>query len=448
VDLNSPPIGAMHSIAGIVEALKKKAASTPEGSWVVGRGYDDTLLADKRHPNRYDLDKVSTRHPIWVVHISGHLGAANSRALAIANITAKTPKPEGGVIRKDPRSGVPDGVLEEAGGMVTRHIPPLTAEQRQASIRRAAEVYLARGVTTAVIAGAAQQALDDLYRAERAGELPLRVVAFGSGSPLTGTSSEMIRISGVKFWQDGSIQGNTGYLEKPYHTPVGDASYRGYARRSRAELAARVKELHRAGYQIAIHGNGDAAIDDIISAYADALKETPRSDARHHIEHCQTVREDQLDAIKELGITPSFFSGHVYYWGDRHRDIFLGPQRAARISPLASAQRRGIPFTLHDDTPVTPVNPLLLVWGAVTRITRDGKLLGPGQRISAMQAMRAVTRDAAWQNFEEKHKGSIEPGKLADLVILTANPLTVTPPEIRDIGVVETIVGGKTAWRR
>ena len=159
------------------------------------------------------------------------------------------------------------------------------------------------------------------------------------------------------------------------------------------------------------------------------------------------AREDQLDQMKELGVTPSFFVGHVYYWGDRHRDIFLGPQRAAHISPLASAARRGVRFTLHNDTPVTPVNPLLLVWCAVNRLTSDGKVLGPEQRISAMQALRAVTSDAAWQNFEEKRKGSIEPGKMADFVVLSANPLEIEPSRIREIGVLETVVGGKTAYR-
>jgi predicted amidohydrolase YtcJ len=160
------------------------------------------------------------------------------------------------------------------------------------------------------------------------------------------------------------------------------------------------------------------------------------------------AREDQLDAMGELGVTPSFFVGHVYYWGDRHRDIFLGPERAARISPLASALRRKLRFTVHDDTPVTPANPLLLVWGAVNRQTLAGEVLGAAQRISALEALRAVTIDAAWHNFEERRKGSIEPGKLADLVVLDRNPLQVAPPAIRDITVLETIVGGRTGYAK
>ena len=209
-----------------------------------------------------------------------------------------------------------------------------------------------------------------------------------------------------------------------------------------------VKELHREGYQIAIHANGDAAIDDVIHAFREAQQEYPRSDARHRIEHCQMVRTDQLDSIAELGLSPSFFVGHVFYWGDRHRDIFMGPDRAAGISALRSATDRGIRFTVHDDTPVTPVNPLQLVWVSVNRLTKTGQVLGPEERVTPLQALRAVTIDAAWQNFEEDIKGSIEPGKLADLVIVTDNPLTIDPEAIVEIEVLQTIVGGISVYVR
>jgi len=209
-----------------------------------------------------------------------------------------------------------------------------------------------------------------------------------------------------------------------------------------------VKKYHSAGYQIAIHGNGDAAIDDILHAYRVAQQEFSRSDARHRIEHCQTPRDDQLDLMKQLGITPSFFVGHVFYWGDRHRDIFLGPDRAARISPLASALDRGIRFTIHNDTPVTPVDPLLLIWCSINRLTKDGQILGPEQRINAFEALRTVTSDAAWQNFEEQSKGTIEEGKLADFVVLQENPLAVDATRLKDIVVLETIVGGETVFAR
>ena len=266
---------------------------------------------------------------------------------------------------------------------------------------------------------------------------------------VSGFGDEYLKLGAIKIVQDGSNQGYTGYFTEPYHTPFkGDADYRGYPRRRREDLTTMVKELHETGYQIAIHANGDAAIDDVLHAFREAQLAFPREDARHRIEHCQMVRQDQLDAIAELNLSPSFFVGHVYYWGDRHRDIFMGPKRAAGISALRSSIDRGIRFTVHDDTPVTPVNPLQLVWVGVNRLTKTDQVLGPDERITPLEALRTVTIDAAWQNFEEDIKGSIAPGKLADLVILDGNPLTVDPTAIRDIQVQETIVGGETVYER
>jgi predicted amidohydrolase YtcJ len=386
------------------------------------------------------------------------LGVANSRALAIAKITKATPQPQGGLIRRDPQSGEPNGVFEESGGLVSRYIPALTAEQRLEAIRWTDRDYTSKGITTAVIAGTSPAVIAGLRKALDADALHLRITAMLSAGPSVPDSpakaaalgaGEQIRVTAVKIIQDGSIQGYTGYLGAPYYRqPEGKSDYSGYARRSREELVGMVRQYYREGYQIAIHGNGDAAIDDILAAFGEAQRAFPRPDARLRIEHCQTVREDQLDTMGELGVTPSFFVGHVYYWGGRHRDIFLGPERASRISPLASALRRKIPFTLHDDTPVTPANPLLLVWDAVNRRTVSGEVLGPDQRIGALEALRAVTSAAAWQNFEERRRGSIEPGKLADFVILDRNPLTVPKGDIRNLAVLETIVGGRTVYRK
>jgi predicted amidohydrolase YtcJ len=458
VDLNSPPIGSRKSIEEIVEALRERAARTPAGQWITGRGYDDTLLEEQRHPTRQDLDRASTRHPIWIVHTSGHLGVANSAALAIAGVTASTPPPAGGMIRKDPATKEPDGVFEEGLSIVARHIPGFTRDQRLEAVRHANTRYLAKGVTTTVITGANIERLSDLNEALARGWLSLRVnVLLSSGKvPATlaaaarlGDRPGRVRVRGVKIWQDGFLQGYTGFLTAPYHVqPEGKQDFHGYPSRSREQLEKLVSRYHRGGYQVAIHGNGDAAIDDIIEAFAKAQRELPRQDARHRIEHCQTPREDQLDRLRELGISPSFFVGHVFYWGDRHRDLFLGPARAARISPLGSALRRGIRFSVHNDTPVTPVDPLMLVWTAVTRETKAGQPLGADQRIPVLNALRAVTSDAAWQNHDEAARGSIEPGKLADFVILAENPLTVAPARIRGIAIEETIIGGRSVWKR
>jgi hypothetical protein len=447
VDLNSPPIGSMRSMGDVLVALRARAGRTPAGRWIVGRGYDDTLLAERRHPNRRDLDSVSTAHPIWVVHTSGHLGAANSSALAIAGITRDSPQPRGGVIRKDRVTGEPDGVIEESLSLVARHLPAETREQRLEAIRWCDRTYRQKGVTTSVIAGATLDRMEELREAFQRGWLNIRVRPMLAPAAAGGAGHDVkdrIHTGAVKLFHDGSIQGYTGFLGAPYYRqPEGKADYRGYPSRSREELTAMVKKHHRAGLQVCVHGNGDAAIDDILHAYGEAQREFPRRDARHRIEHCQTPRPDQLDAMRELGVTPSYFNGHVYYWGDRHRDIFLGPERAARISPLRSSLDRGIRFTLHNDTPVTPVDPLLLVWAAVNRMTRNGQVLGPAERISVEQALRAVTIDAAWQNFEENDRGSIETGKLADFTILEMNPLAVPQERIRDIRVAGVVIGGQ-----
>lgn len=456
VDLNSPPIGRIRNMAELVAALQEKAANTPEGEWVVGRGYDDTLLAEKRHPTRDDMDKVSTEHPVWIQHTSGHLGVANSLALDKAKITKDTPDPAGGVICRDARTGELTGVFEECGSKVNRLIPALTPEQIDEAVGWCSKHYVSKGVTTTVVAGGNKGKISDLKRGLEKGLLDLRVVSMTSMSDaeacreiLSDVDPNRLKVTAVKMFHDGSNQGYTGYFTEPYYTPYkGDSNYRGYPRRSREALFTLVNKAHRAGYQIAIHGNGDAAIDDIIHAFGQAQKEYPRTDARHRIEHCQMAREDQLDAMKAIGITPSFFVGHVYYWGDRHRDIFMGPRRAARISPLRSSVTRGIRFTVHDDTPVTPVNPLQLVWAGVNRLTKSNRVLGPHQRVNVREALRAVTIDAAWQNFEENIKGSIEKGKLADFVILAENPLTVRRATIKDIAVIETVVGGRTVYRR
>jgi predicted amidohydrolase YtcJ len=286
------------------------------------------------------------------------------------------------------------------------------------------------------------------------GVVPFRVRSMTSGGPNEAArkvveefDSPLLKVGAIKLAQDGSIQGYTGFLSRPYFKPKDDdEDYRGYSLRSRDSLISRVVEWHSAGYQIAVHGNGDQAIDHILDAFAAAQRAMPRPDARHRIEHCQTARDDQLDRMKELGVTPSFFVGHVYYWGDRHREIFLGPDRAARISPLAATAARGIVFTVHDDTPVTPVNPLQLIWVSVNRKTTGGRTMGPDQRVSAEQALRAVTSDASWQNFEERDKGTLEVGKLADFCVLDDNPLTVTPAQLRELRVVRTVVGGKTIY--
>lgn len=269
-----------------------------------------------------------------------------------------------------------------------------------------------------------------------------------AGSKAIKLSSGMVKVGGIKDFHDGSIQGYTGYLSHPYHTPHDDdADYAGYPRSSREALVTRAIAAQKAGVQMFIHANGDQAISDVLYAYRKAQEAHPRTDARNVVIHSQMTREDQLDEMKELSVVPSFFELHTYYWGDRHRDIFLGPERGTRISPVKSALNRGIPFTLHADTPVVPMDPMLMLWAAVNRVSTSGAVIGAEQRVPVLDALRGITINAAHQNFEEKERGSIEAGKFADLVVLSGDPVSVDPMKIKDIQVLETIVEGETVYK-
>jgi predicted amidohydrolase YtcJ len=452
VDLNSPPIGDVLSIEGVIARLSARAESTQAGDWVIGQGYDDTLLAENRHPTRTDLDSVSREHPVVARHISGHFASVNSRALEIAGIGRDTPAPTGGVIRKD-AAGEPNGVLEESAMFaVLARVPKRSKDKRFAAIAYAARHYASQGVTTAQNGFTLGYELEDLDAAIADGHVPVRVVTWPgigvmrqleSGNLSVATSPDRLTIGAIKLFADGSIQGYTGHLCSPYHIPFnGQNEYRGYAAMSREELTRQVSEIYAAGRQVAVHVNGDAAIDDFLFAVDAAQRAHPRADARPIAVHAQMTREDQLDEMQRLGVVPSFFTLHTYYWGDRHREIFLGPERAARISPARSALARGMPMTIHTDAPVVPMTPMLLMWSAVNRQTTSGETLGAEQCLTPLQALRAMTIDAAWQLHLEDSRGSIEVGKFADFAVLDANPLA-DPSAIRDIKVLSTYVGGE-----
>lgn len=452
-NLNSPPIGTVENMDNLLGQLRQQKARIGDTAWITGVGYDDTLLAEKRHPTRADLDRVSTTQPVLIAHVSGHLVVANSAALAIAGITAQTPNPAGGVIRRD-ASGEPDGVLDEtAMFMMSKHRPAPTAAQLQEAIRFAGQQYASRGVTTANEGAASPANMLAMEAVAQAGQLPVRVVAWPMLETMAAIDkidfkSGRIKIGGIKDFADGSIQGYTGHLSHPYHTPFhGDATYRGLPRYARERLAARVTEVYKMGRQSLIHGNGDEAIADILYAFRKAQEAYPRKEARPVVIHSQMAREDELDEMKALGAIPSFFVLHTYYWGDRHRDIFIGPERASRISPTRSARDRGLPYTIHTDTPVVPMEPMRLIWSAVNRQSTSGAVIGADQRVTPLEALRATTINAAYQNFEEKERGSIEVGKWADLVVLSANPIAIDPQAIKDIRVLETVVEGRSVYR-
>tara|TARA_R110001599_G_scaffold353231_1_gene590993 strand:- start:70930 stop:72639 length:1710 start_codon:yes stop_codon:yes gene_type:complete len=459
-DLNSPPIGTLTTMDEVLLALAQQAENVPAGEWVSGFGYDDTLLVEQRHPTRAELDAVSSEHPVVAMHISGHMLVANSLALAEVGIAADTPDPEGGIIGRLPGSQEPNGLLEETARLsVMVKMQDMSLIDAYRLIREAAAEYSAIGVTTAQSGGVSRELAKGLSLFSKLGVIPQRLVLFpfetefgdallnGDYDPAD-YSGERVVMGAIKLVADGSIQGYTGNLSQPYYTPYhGDAHYRGYASIPREKLFSQVAALHKAGYQIAIHGNGDQAIEDILDAFEAAQQDNPVADPRMILIHAQMARQDQIARMKALGVTPSFFSAHTWYWGDRHRDMFMGPERAAVMSPAKWAQDFGLRFSSHLDTPVTPMLPLQAVWSQVFRTTFGGDVLGPEQRIGVMDALRAVTIDAAWQVFQESNRGSLEAGKYADLVVLSGNPLE-NPLQLRELVVEQTIIGGATVYRR
>jgi predicted amidohydrolase YtcJ len=459
-DLNSPPIGNKETMKEVMAALAAQVENKAPGEWVSGFGYDDTLLAEQRHPTRAELDEISTEHPIAVMHISGHMLVANSKALELAEIDASTPNPEGGVIGRRPGSQEPNGLLEETARMAMLGLmQDIRMIDAYRLFKAAAREYSEVGVTTAQSGGVTPELARGLSIFSKLGVIRQRLVLFPFESDfgdalLNGEydparySSDMVVMGPVKLVADGSIQGFTGYLSRPYHTPYhGDKDYRGYPSIPRKKLFQQVDALHRAGYQLAIHGNGDESIEDILDAFEAAQEAHPVADPRMILIHAQMAREDQIARMKDLGVTPSFFTAHTWYWGDRHRDMFMGPERAAVISPSGWAQQYGVRFSSHLDTPVTPMRPLQAVWSMVYRQTYGGDVLGPEQRISVMDALRAVTIDAAWQVFQEGNRGSLEPGKYADLVVLSGSPLD-DPMAMRDLEVERTVIGGATVYKK
>ena len=461
VDLNSPPIGGVTDMEGLLERLSAFARQRPDG-WVVGHGYDDTLLAEKRHPNRDDLDGISTSRPVAIVHVSGHLAVVNTVGLDILGIDESTPDPPGGVIVRDPLSADgrrPNGVLEEtAARAVWEYTLDLGVMDGVRMTTQAAAEYLSVGVTTASAGGMPTSVAKLLGLLSRLNQFPQRVALFplfeevgeallSEELTLDAFAAGKVSVPRVKIIADGSIQGYTGYLSEPYYAPFkGDPLYRGYPSVPREELLRQVSGLYEKRIQVAIHCNGDASIDDGLDAIEAAMKAHPWPDARPLIIHAQMTRLDQIERMAALGVTPSFFSAHTYYWGDRHAAIFMGPGRAANMSPARWALEAGVRFSSHLDTPVTPMLPLQAVWSQISRESTAGVVIGPEQRIDRTSALRAVTIDAAWQVFMDDKIGSIEPGKRADLVVLSDNPLTAG--DVRSIKVDRTVIDGATVYSR
>ncbi|WP_339227120.1 amidohydrolase [Oceanobacillus sp. FSL K6-2867] len=465
VNCSTPP---NESIDDILQRIKGKANSTPKGQWVEGYGYDDTLLKEQRHPTREELDKIAPEHPVCITHISSHFAAVNSKALELAGVDEQIKNSKGGFFGRD-KNGRLDGVLHEIPAMefVQKVIPVPTVDEMVTALGEGSKDYLAQGITTNADAGvglflgeseleahltAAQQGINPMYSQLmiihtllREGEKFGNYTAEQLNEEIMNESNGKACLDSAKMFQDGSIQGLTGALREPYYI---NSDVVGELFHFQDDFNEEILNLHKRGFRVTIHGNGDRAIGSILEGYAYAQEKYPRDDHRHRIEHVQTATTNDLDKMQQLNVAGSVFINHVYFWGDRHKRIFLGPERSRRISPLGDIVKRDILFALHSDCPVTPISPLFSVWAAVNRLTNEGEILGPEQRIDVITALKSMTIYGAKMNFSEDTVGSIEIGKRADFAVLDKDPTKVNPYEIKDITVEATLINGKIVYEK
>jgi predicted amidohydrolase YtcJ len=456
-NIASPPVGKINNIQDLQTELKNfiQDSGLQPGEWLMGLGYDDSLLAEQRHPTKDDLDEVSTEHPIYLIHVSAHLGAANSLGLSLANINSKTQDPPGGKIRRYENSLEPNGVFEETAAYPLQQLAMSAYKDPIGSVKKAMEIYARNGITTAQDGASSLETIGLMQAADAQNMIDIDVISYPIGqngldenlNALNfGSYTGRVKVGGIKLILDGSPQGKTAYLTEPYYKPPHNESksYKGYPLIPQTEVSEWVKKYADLNIPIMAHANGDAAADMLIKAVKNAEIE---SDHRTIMIHAQTVREDQLDLMKELEIIPSYFSTHTFYWGDWHRDSVFGIDRAMRISPTKSTLNRDMPFTVHNDAPVVPPDMIRLLWSSTNRLTRSGKILGDQQKISTYDALKAMTLNAAYQHFEDDIKGSIEVGKLADLVVLSEDPLAMPAASLLNLKVIATYSHGKEIFK-
>lgn len=465
VNLGSPPMGPIKDIPGIVAALRqfKEVHHIKPGEWINGYGYDQDQLAEKRHPQKEDLDAAFPDNPVGITNINGHMLVVNSFALRISGIDSSTANPPGGFIVRKPGTREPTGLLQEHASYLLKIAPvkEKTLPERLAGLKQKEEYYASFGVTTAQDGYSSLASVDLLEKAADSNLLIIDIDAL-PGYPILdkllanpyysfNTYKNHLKLAGFKLISDGSPQGRTAFFTEPYTTqlPGDTAGYRGFPNFTQLQLNEAVIKGFRNHVQVYVHCNGDAAIDRYIRAVenADSVLGTSSLDRRPVVIHAQFTRPDQLDKYKELGFLPSFFTNHTFFWGDVHIRN-LGKDRAFFSSPVKAALDKQIVFTNHSDFPVTPINPLFILWSSVNRESRSGVTIGPGQRLTPQEGLRALTINGAYEYFEEKSKGSLEKGKLADLVILSDDPTTTDPEKIKDIKVLETIKEGKTVYKR
>lgn len=465
-NLSPPPMGTVRNIPDIISALQryKKENKIRPGEWINAFGYDTDQLEEQRHPAKEDLDKAFPDNPVSLTHASGHMLVANSYALRLSGIDSRTTDPPGGTIVRQAGSQEPTGLLQETAQRYLKRGEPkkLTLEERYKLLKEQQELYASVGITTAQDGMTGLESIELLRKAAADQKLFIDIVALAQyaavdkllsdGSTRFGVYDAHLKLGGFKITADGSPQGKTAFFSRPYLTSVPGCNHEactGQPTLNQSQLDEAIEKGFRHNIHTFVHCNGDAAVDMYISAVKKAVNTLSVSAAERRpvVIHSQFVRPEQLDQYKEYGFVPSFFTNHTFFWGDVHVRN-LGKERAFFCSPLRASLDRGITFTNHTDFGVTPIDQLFLLWSSVNRLSRTNVVIGRDQRVSPLEGLRAITINGAYQYFEEDNKGSIEKGKLADLVVVSENPLTVDPLTIKDIKVLETIKEGVTIYKR
>lgn len=434
----------------LVEVLKKQAAAVPKGSWIRGERYDDGKLG--RHPTRFDLDKVSTDHPVVVWHVSGHIRVVNTYALTKAGITKDTPDPSGGAYDRD-SDGVPNGVCRESASVPISiaPIPQPSPDERKSGYQRCFEQFLAKGITEVGDAGASPESLRTYQELIHDG-CPVRInvmMTVGYLNRLTDLGirgpfgDDHLRLGTIKVFHGNSFSGRTCWVSQAYE---GRPNYFGIPpSASQEKLNETILAIHKAGFQAAVHSNGDREIDMVLTAFENAQRQFPRPDPRFRIEHCSVCTPEILRRAKAVGAVLVF---HSYMWenGDKLKDFGVG--RYDWLAPMARALAQGVHVTSHSDFSVSAADPMLRIQDLVTRRTESGVVVGAGQCVDVATALRLWTLDAAYATHDESSRGSIEAGKLADFAVLSADPLKSQPLALKDIEVLQTYIDGRLAWAR
>ena len=462
VNVFAPPAGPGADVGAIVHALKsfRDSQRIPGGEMIVAYGYDDTLMPGGRTLHKEDLDADFPDNPVLVGHVSMHGAVLNSAAMRMFDITAATETPPGGVIVRKEGSTEPDGlVMETAFLPIFAAMPKPTPSQEIAWSQAGQMLYAAAGITTAHEGATHAADVELIYRAAEGGANLIDVVAYPFILELDevlahhppqefGSYRNRVKLGGVKVTLDGSPQGRTAYFTTPYLVdgPDGQHNWCGELGFSQDIVNGWFKQVYDLGLPLDIHANGDAAIDVALAAHEFAAADDLGRDRLTVMVHSQFVRRDQLQRYVEYTIIPSFFTQHTFYFGDAHVQL-RGKAQADFLSPMRAAIDLGLRPTNHTDFVVTPLDQMFVVWTAVNRVSRSGAVIGADQRVTPLEALKAITINAARQYREADQKGSLEAGKLADLVVLDGNPLTVDPMAIKDIRVVETIKDGETVYR-